>query len=293
MKRRRFLAVAAGFAAFPAFAGAPLRWEGIALGAHARMELSAPDSIARPALAAALAEIEAVEAAFSIYRDDSILTQLNRVGRLDGASTLFERLFESVDRIHRLTNGLFDPSVQPVWEAQRDGTKTHSPTIGWGRVRRPKRGTIELAPGQALTFNGIAQGFATDRVVAVLRAHGLSDAFVNIGEQAALGRPRRLGVVDPTYGRVGDLTLRGGAVATSSPLSTAVGQVGHIINPRRLDAQPLWSTVTVESETATLSDGLSTALVHGDLALARDLAGHARVRRVLLVDHAGSVRTFG
>ena len=39
----------------------------------------------------------------------------------------------------------------------------------------------------ALTLNGIAQGYIADRVVALLRAEGLSDVLVNTGELRALG----------------------------------------------------------------------------------------------------------
>ena len=41
--------------------------------------------------------------------------------------------------------------------------------------------------GAAITLNGIAQGYATDRVVDVLRARGLSTTLVNMGEIRALG----------------------------------------------------------------------------------------------------------
>ena len=46
--------------------------------------------------------------------------------------------------------------------------------------------------GAAITLNGIAQGYATDRVVDVLRARGLSTTLVNMGEIRAIGaRARR------------------------------------------------------------------------------------------------------
>lgn len=46
---------------------------------------------------------------------------------------------------------------------------------------------IKPAPSQALTFNGIAQGFATDLVADVLRDHCLTNTLVNIGEYRAMG----------------------------------------------------------------------------------------------------------
>lgn len=292
MRRRRLLTLAAGFAAFPAFAEAPLRWGGVALGAEASLTLSAPEAVARPALAAALTEIRRMEGLFSLYEPASTLSRLNRDGMLDPAPPAFLELIAHVDRIHGLTGGLFDPTVQPVWEALARGATAPAPDlVGWRHVRRSGR-SLRLGLGQRLTLNGIAQGYATDRVVAVLRAHGLSDAFVDIGEQAARGAPRRLGLVDPVHGPIGALTLRDGAVATSSPAATPLGATGHVLDPRDPAARPRWSTVTVEAADATTADGLSTALCHAGIDLARALRRAPGVRRIALVDGAVNLRTL-
>jgi thiamine biosynthesis lipoprotein len=51
-------------------------------------------------------------------------------------------------------------------------------------------------PGQALTFNGIAQGFATDLVVGELQAAGAEKVLANIGEYAGFGGIRRVMLID-------------------------------------------------------------------------------------------------
>ena len=49
---------------------------------------------------------------------------------------------------------------------------------------------IRLArPGMALTLNGLAQGFAADRLAEVAARHGLTDVLIDTGEARALGRP--------------------------------------------------------------------------------------------------------
>ena len=77
--------------------------------------------------------------------------------------------------------------------------------------------------GAAITLNGIAQGYATDRVVDMLRQAGLSTTLVNMGEIRAIGArpdgaPWRVGLADPD--RPGALTetvdLVDRAVATSA-----------------------------------------------------------------------------
>jgi thiamine biosynthesis lipoprotein len=294
LRRRRFLTLAAGFAAFPAFAAAPLRWEGVALGAHARLELAAPERVARPALEAALAAIREAEALFSLYDPRSTLSRLNAAGALARAPAPFVRLMDRVDALHRLSGGRFDPTVQPLWRALAEGADAARlararAAIGWHRVRRDGA-AIRLAPGQALTLNGIAQGAATDMVLGALRRHGLEDAFVDIGEQAAMGRPRRLGLEDAALGHQGQLTLRDGAMATSSPRATPLGGGGHVLSPAG-DA-PRWATVTVEARDATLADGLSTALCLADTRAAARMRASRGIRRVVLIDDEGRLRSL-
>src|SRR5690606_10882163 len=53
--------------------------------------------------------------------------------------------------------------------------------------------------GMALTLNGIAQGFITDRIVELLRAGGVTSTLADVGEIRALGRrpdgtPWRVGI---------------------------------------------------------------------------------------------------
>ncbi|KIT14739.1 FAD:protein FMN transferase [Jannaschia aquimarina] len=291
MRRRRFLTLAAGFAAFPAYAAAPVRWDGVALGARVRLELSAPPEIATPALVEALAMVEEVERIFSLYRPDSLVSRLNRDGEVADAPDLFLDLCDRADDLHHLTGGLFDPTVQAGWSAlARGDLRDEFGWHGWDRVRRTG-GRVRLGRSQQVTFNGIAQGYATDLVTGVLRAHGLEDAFVDLGEQAALGASRRLGVEDPQHGEVAQITLAGGAVATSSPAATPLGRHGHILHPRSPYSGPRWSTVTVEAESATLADGLSTALVLATEPRIRRIRLLPAVRRIVLVDHDGNVRT--
>jgi len=292
--RRRFLAVsAAAVAGGPARAApAPLRWRGRALGAEAAITLNAPEAQARPALKAALARLREAEGLFSLFDPASALSRLNAAGRLDAPAAPMLRLFARIDALHAVTGGLFDPTVQPLWRALAEG-RDPAPAaalIGWERVRHGPEG-IRLAPGQALTLNGIAQGFATDAVAAALRAHGLGDLLVNIGEFAGTGGPWRVGIEDPKIGPVTGRWLTEGAIATSSPAALSLGARSHILHPA--GGAPRWSTVSVEAEDATLADGLSTALCLADRPAIAAL--HARLpgfRRGALVSPEGEVSTL-
>lgn len=267
MKRRRFIQIVAATALSP---GLPMADERrVALGAEARLTLHGAANVTGPARAAAWTEIARMERLFSLYDPHSALSRLNRTGHLDNPADEMLALFNLCTTLHHATDGRFDPTVQPLWRALADGgdIRAARKMIGWDRVRvTPER--ISLDAGQAVTLNGIAQGFATDRVATVLREAGLTHALVEIGEFRALGGPFRLGLADPDFGELGKLTLNESAVATSSPGALRLGGAAHILDP--LGQHPAtWSTVTVSGSDAALCDGLSTALCLADMDAAR------------------------
>ncbi len=286
--RRRFLAIAAAFAGSPALAHRH-SWDGFALGAEVNITLSGPTELARPILERVLELIKEVEAAFSLYDPASALSQLNKTKHLK-PSEQFYTLMTLADAAHRATDGLFDPTVQQLWQALADGGATDKAleNIGWDRVEfTPNR--ISLQPNQALTFNGIAQGYATDLVAELLEANGFDAALINIGEYRSTGGAWRLGLQDAQHGLLGQHTLRRGAIATSDTGAFPLGERGHILHPR---AQPQWSSVTVEADTAAWADALSTALTLAPLDQVRAIKASANLRRVTLVSFDGELITL-
>ena len=93
-----------------------------------------------------------------------------------------------------------------------------------------------------LTLNGIAQGYATDRVVALLRAEGIERSLVDMGESRAVGArdegvPWRIGIADPDAPeRVSEtLELVDNAVATSGAYGFRFdpeGRFNHLLDPK-------------------------------------------------------------
>lgn len=277
--RRRFLAISAAAIATPAQAR-PQTWRSHALGAEVSVRLHMSSDPA-PLFAAIEAELRGIADDFSLYQRDSGINRLNATGQLP-LTPRWRALLPEVNRLHHVTGGRFDPTVQPLWQALARGLHTGAArrAVGWSGIHWDTH-TIRLGAGQALTLNGIAQGYATDRIRTILRDAGLSRSLVNIGEFAALGGPYRLGLADPAHGILGHVTLDGTAAATSSPRADLVGGRPHILHPT---AQPHWSSVSVLAETATLADGLSTALTLAPLeearVMVRTLPGLRAVRLV-------------
>ncbi len=289
LSRRRFLTISAACAALPRAAIAH-SWQGHAFGAEISMTIRGDKAQATKALSEARKLISDVEKLFSLYDASSELRLLNRTGSLYRPNARFLELMQAADSAHSLSDGLFDPTVQPLWEALATGKDPAiaTPLIGWDKLQFSAE-QITLAPSQALTFNGIAQGYATDLVTAAFTALGLTDTLVNIGEFRSTGGPWTLGISDPTYGILGNRRLTTGAIATSSPTATPLGKNGHILHNH---AKPEWSTVSVEAATATLADSLSTAMVLAPRDQVEAIKAQSDIPRVTLIGFDGDLITL-
>jgi thiamine biosynthesis lipoprotein len=122
----------------------------------------------------------------------------------------------------------------------------------------------------AVTLNGIAQGYITDCVGALLRKRGFDHVLISMGEDLAVG-PKwngeawRVGIANPAApGSVlTEVPVKRGAVATSGGYGyhfDGAGRFSHILDPKSGRATPQWASVTVLAERAALADGLSTTL---------------------------------
>lgn len=285
MRRRQLLRVALGAGLPGAMAGAAtaLRWQRRALagfGTTLSIEAGhADESRLARALDDAVATLQRIEAQMSLFREDSAVSRLNRDGRLASAPPeLFDLLGIARD-VARRSDGAFDPTVQPLWlafaAAQANG-RLPTPIevdaarrrVGWRDLVLAADGGVRLRrAGMGATLNGIAQGFAADRVRAVLLGHGIAHALVDAGEYAMAGRNPRgerwtLGIADPhVEGRlVARLFADGRCVATSGDDETVFSadhRHHHIFDPHTGWSPPGLSGVTVAAPTGALADALT------------------------------------
>jgi thiamine biosynthesis lipoprotein len=261
-------------------------WRGTALGAVATLQIHHPDrSIAQRLIECAIAEATRLEGLFSLYRPDSALVLLNRHGFLEAPAPDLVDLLAECRRYWELTRGAFDVTVQPLWSlyaghfSQADAEPTGPPAeavadavarVGFGNVLFNRDRITFAKKGMQLTLNGIAQGYMTDRVVDLLRAHGIGHTLVDMGETRCLdahpsGRPWQVAIADPDRpGAVRDtLAITNRAVATSGAYGfqfDAAGRFNHLFDPHTGASAHAYGSVTVVADTATRADALSTAL---------------------------------
>jgi thiamine biosynthesis lipoprotein len=274
--------------------------------AHAEID------VAERALGAAVAAVQRVDAALSLFRDDSALVSLNRLGVLDPAPVELVRTLRAGLDLARETEGAFDPTIQPLWRTWFEAhlqQRVPSPRaiqaarrfLGWRDVSLGSARIALGARGRALTLNGIAQGVAADRAGAALREHGIAHALVDTGEWLAWGRapddgPWRLGVAAPGGGSgapralLARLQPDGRALACSADdrlTFTSDGSEHHILDPRTGHSPRALALVVIAAGSAARADALSKPVF---LAGSVD-AALARARRLgvdaLAVDKTG------
>lgn len=262
-------------------AGRPL------LGTWCRIVARDPDAHrAGQAVEAAFAAIAEVDGQMSIHRADS---QLSAVNAAAGTSARpVDRDVLNVVRlacdVARRTDGVYDPTILPLMKLYGfyDSGRNHFPTdaevgralarTGWGRVTLDhEAATVGLAgAGMALDLGSIGKGWALDRAVAALRAHGIRSGLVDVGGNVyGLGVPEpgaagwSVGVAHPVTGAVDHVfVLRDCAVGTSgnNEQNHLLDQirVGHLIDARRGRPAGGHLSASVQAQSGVESDYLST-----------------------------------
>lgn len=246
------------------------------------MTLEAYGQNADAALDEAVAEIERLDALWSIASSDGEIARLNAEKQITASADTLALLTRAKE-ISAATDGLFSTTIAPLMEA-------------WGFTSGDYRvpdeaelsallahvddeeiaisdSTVTIPADAKVDLGGIAKGFTSARVMEIFRENGVKNGILSLGGNVqALGtKPDgslwRVGLQDPADERAlfATLELADKAVITSGAYERNFEQNGiayhHIIDPRTgYPAESGLSSVTVVSDDGTLADGLSTAL---------------------------------
>ena len=234
-------------------------------------------------------EVNRLENIFSLYRNESSISKLNQQGFLQNPPSEMVALLRIANHISKISDGGFDITIQPLWQlhahyarkkqiAPADAIEKTREKIGWQYLRvSPNR--IEFTkPDMAISLNGIAQGYITDRIADLLRGHGLNHIFINMGEMRALGKMsnhRPWKVNQKIYSNIDGqkdepaplpaIALDNHALATSEPYplkakGTRQNFAHYFINPKNGAVQADYRLIQIVAKEAVFADALSTAL---------------------------------
>ena len=286
LNRRVILSLAGGAAFFPLAARAASETHqrlGVAFGTQVRLALVGPPAAqAEEALDGCFRIIRSVEAAASLFRPDSEIIRLNSEGRLKNPSDDLRRLLVLSREMSVLTEGAWDPTVQPLWRACDNAVKAGDwpsdarigalrENIDWRSIEITQDEISFARRDMALTLNGIAQGYAAERVAEFLRARGVTDAFLDTGEIESMGRRAdgadwRAGLADPRKpgAFIGVVSPFKGCLSTSGDYACAWSPDfvrHHILDPATGVSPPELASTCVIAPRGGVADALSTAVM--------------------------------
>lgn len=226
------------------------------LGGPCAIHVYANDArLAAQALQAADAELLRIEACYSRYRVDSIISRINASAG-DGRGVVVDdetaALLDYADAAYRESEGRFDITsgvLRHAWDFREarvpsaEALAALLPLVGWSRVawRRPRLSLPQV--GMQLDFGGFGKEYAVDRIAALLRAQGIVSGLVDLAGDLCIlgphpdGRPWQVGLQHPRQrGAIATLSMTAGAVASSGDYERGFVLDGrrycHILDPR-------------------------------------------------------------
>ena len=296
MKRRKFILSIIGSAATVGWVGWKVAPKGFkkgtplakvtrtswALGTQVSLTVFHGDErAASKAIELAFSELDKVESIMSLYRPESQICELNRTGKLTDAHPYLQEVLATAQGLSAKTQGAFDITVQPLYSLHsqsattgiipsQQAIETVLQRVGWQRVH-VSGSTVELSgKGTEITLNGIAQGFAADRVAMILKENGIEHALIDTGEVGTIGNHAEkdnwtIGLKHPRKENtlMGTAALQGRCLATSGDYETRFGEGyrhHHILDPHTGQSPGELSSVSVAASTALEADALSTAV---------------------------------
>ena len=288
-----------------------------AMASACELVLAVDDEPAAQALAgAAIAEVQRIEAKYSRYQPDSIVSRINAAagGQAVACDEETWSLLNYADSLYQSSGALFDITsgvLRRAWNfydhrlpAPAD-LEALRQLIGWQRVEREGQAVRLPEAGMELDFGGFGKEYAADRAGAVLAAKGLHHGYVNLaGDMRMLGpkpdgSPWMIGIQDPRdkTAILATIPVDRGGLATSGDYERFFELDGkrycHILDPRSGQPVTHWRTVSVVAPLAVVAgncatiamlkqaDGLAFLEASGMNYLAVDQSGTVHVKRAV------------
>jgi len=259
------------------------------MAAENEIQMHAEDAaLAESAAARVIAEVQRIEAKYSRYREDSVVSRINaNAGRVTVPIDPETRaLIAYADTCWRQSDGAFDATsgvLRRAWNFNEPRVPTAeelaslTARVGWDRVEVGPEGVRLRDRGMELDFGGFGKEYAVDRAAHLLRESAIASALVNLaGDLMVLGpqpggEPWRVGVRHPRDESriVATLSIESGAIATSGDYERFIEVDGvrhcHILDPRTGRSACGFQSVTVHAPTCLVAGSATTvAMVMGE-----------------------------
>jgi thiamine biosynthesis lipoprotein len=260
-----------------------------AMAAENEVQVHGDDAAFAESLAArAIEEVTRIEAKYSRYRADSVVTRINAAA--GGAAVPIDAetrgLLAFADACFRQSGGRFDATSGVLRRAWRfdsgrvPGDDELAPLvalIGWDRVEVADESVRLPAAGMELDFGGFGKEYAVDRAALALKEMGARSALVNLAGDLAIlgpqpdGSPWRVGIRHPRRedALLASLPVSSGSIATSGDYERYIEVDGvrhcHILDARTGRCVRGIQSVTVHAVSCLVAGSATTiAMLKGE-----------------------------
>lgn len=252
-----------------------------AMASRCEVRLTAADEPAARRLAQlAIDEVRRIEAKYSRYRPDSVVSQISTQAGRDWVACDAETqaLLDFADQLFMKSAGLFDITsgvLRRAWNFRQPGLPSAAALldvcrlIDWRSVQRDGQRIRLPQAGMELDFGGFGKEYAADRAAQVLMAQGVRNGYVNLaGDIHVMGpqvekdeeeQPWLIGIQDPRHaGKLAaTIPIASGALATSGDYERFFDLDGrrycHILHPKSGQPVTHWRSVSVLAPSAIVA----------------------------------------
>lgn len=230
------------------------------------------DEVSTEIETAVLARIAEFDQVYSRFRDDSLVSKIAQSAGTYNLPADAQQMLDLYDALYHITNGAMSPLVgQTLSDAGYDKQYTLAPknvTIApkWDDVVSYDASSITVSELVLLDFGAAGKGYLVDIISELLTKHSIKKYCVNAGGDIFYKTDEKdsiqVGLEHPSDRSlaVGVAELRNQSICGSSGKLRAWGDYTHIINANTAISPTNIKALWVISESALLSDALTTAL---------------------------------
>ncbi|MEP3479239.1 MAG: FAD:protein FMN transferase [Fuerstiella sp.] len=306
-----------------ATSAAPVKIIGKTMGTHFAVTVSElPEGVTQEQITVTIHErLDAINQQMSTWIPESEISRFNQTDSSDWfpVSAEFFEVTREAQRIYKLTDGAFDPTVSPVIDLWGFGDKRpkNIPTddqikealasIGMSNIELQANPTAlrKTKPEIQLNLSAIAKGYAVDDLARTLQKLQVASFLVDIGGETRAGSKKpdgtlwKLGIESALGGLQQIVSLTNESMATSGDYRNFFQIDGkrfsHAINP--VTGRPVLNppaSVSVRHTSCMTADAFATAFMVMDADKAIKLAATEQLSVLFQrINGSGSIETVG
>jgi len=254
-----------------------------ALGGPNEIQLySSSEASAKEIADVIIADVLAVEARYSRYRSNSLVSKINNAAGSNNPIEVDDEtaaLFDYASLCYEQSNGMFDLTsgiFRRVWDFKKAQVPSSAeiekllPLVGWKKAAWRKPYFRLPLSGMELDLGGIGKEYCVDRAAGVALAQGVRHGLINLGGDLRAigphpdGSPWKVGIAHPRKNNslLTHLDLYSGALATSGDYERFFELAGkrycHIINPKTGFPVESFQSVSVLADSCLVAGSSAT-----------------------------------